>query len=154
MLFGDDKQQMSLLTREYSERPRFIEYKDNELENFELEYEALGFTVSKTILHYKKDELENKGIKDIDYILTKNSREPFACLLKSKKIINTKKGQPMAFLKVFDESNELEVTLFPETYAKYLMTLETNSVFIIKGYYQKDKQSFIAETITLLEDEQ
>ena len=154
MLFGDDKQQMSLLTREYSERPRFIEYKDNELENFELEYEALGFTVSKTILHYKKEELENKGIKDIDYILTKNSREPFACLLKSKKIINTKKGQPMAFLKVFDESNELEVTLFPETYAKYLMTLETNSVFIIKGYYQKDKQSFIAETITLLEDEQ
>ena len=60
----------------------------------------------------------------------------------------------MSFLKVFDESNELEVTLFPETYAKYLMTLETNSVFIIKGYYQKDKQSFIAETITLLEDEQ
>ena len=58
----------------------------------------------------------------------------------------------MAFLKVFDEDNELEVTLFPEVYANSLMLLESNSVLIIKGYYQKDKESFIAETISILED--
>ena len=152
MLFVGDSKQMTLIKPTEEEKPRFINVEDNSLENFELEFEALGMTISKTILSYKKDLLEEKGIKNINHILTKYSKDPFACILKSKKIINTKKGTPMAFLKVFDEDNELEVTLFPEVYANSLMLLESNSVLIIKGYYQKDKESFIAETISILED--
>lgn len=135
-------------------KPRFIQIDDNPLENFELEYEALGITVSKTILSYKKDILESKNIKTITYLKENNYPSvSFACILKDKKVIKTKKGEPMAFLKVFDEENELEVTLFPETYSKALMLLESNKVLIIKGNYQASKDSFIADSVNSLNEE-
>ncbi len=147
IIAGTNPQEI-LLTNVALPRPRYEKVEDNELENFECEYEALGITISNTILTYKKDYLNNHGIRTIDYLIEHNyPNVPFACLLKSKKIIKTKKGEPMAFLKVFDENNELEVTLFPTVYAKSLMFLETNKVLIIKGNYQKSKDSFIADEI-------
>ena len=60
----------------------------------------------------------------------------------------------MAFVKLFDESGELEVTVFPKTYEEYYKLLTKNNIVLISGRYEhkQDKESFIADSIKLLEE--
>ena len=61
----------------------------------------------------------------------------------------------MAFVKIFDEVGEMEVTVFPKLFEVAFSYLEKNKIILINGHYENDgeKESFIAEIIKLLEEE-
>ena len=60
----------------------------------------------------------------------------------------------MAFIKLFDEYGEIEITVFPKLYVNSYRDLVKNKILLIRGRYDKkdEKESFIAEAISLLEE--
>ena len=131
------------------------EEKDDPVYNLDREYEVLGVMLSDNPLTLKKDKLEAKGVINIIDAKEETNEVLVAGLIKQKKVINTKKGEQMAFIKIFDETDELEFTVFPRTFKECAALLEKNALIIAKVKKQvgQDEETFIAEEIKKLEDE-
>lgn len=54
-------------------------------------------------------------------------------LLKSKRIINTKKGDRMAFVQLEDYVSKTEIVLFPSLFKKVEQWLDAHEIFVVKG---------------------
>jgi DNA polymerase-3 subunit alpha len=54
-------------------------------------------------------------------------------IIKSKRTIITKKGDPMAFMQLEDTSSTAEIILFPKIYKKVSAWLDTYQLFVVKG---------------------
>ena len=61
----------------------------------------------------------------------------------------TKNGATMAFLNVTDTKDELDVTMFPESYHHYLADLEVNDFYLITGKVSErnDRLQLVAEQL-------
>lgn len=115
-------------------KPEFERVNDNLIENLDKEFQVLGLMVSGSPLdNYKKIIKENKGIKIEEIPDSKGTVKVFAILKNIKKIL-TKKSQNMAFINVYDETSEIELTLFPEAYLKSIPALKKNHIVVIEGY--------------------
>lgn len=53
--------------------------------------------------------------------------------------IRTKRGEPMAFLTVSDESAEVRVTVFPNQYRRAADWLKTDQVVVLRGKVERDR---------------
>lgn len=125
--------------------PIIINMEDDPLYRCEKEIETLGFMLSHTPLYFYQEKRKEENLYSIQEI-NQRPRGRFVAILKSIKTIKTKKGSPMAFLLFFDDENEKEVIVFPETYAKCYQILERNQLYVIDGYEGKD-HSFISNAI-------
>ena len=132
-------------------------FKDNDipLDNINLEYEELGIMLSDNPLKYKKDLLEMNHCVSLMDVKESKGRINIAGIISAIKIIKVKKtNSMMAFIKIFDETDEIEATIFPRTYESSFKYLEKNNIVILNGRYEKkdEKESFIAESVKLLEE--
>ena len=125
----------------------------SDLENLDKEYDALGIMLSNNPLHYKTDILNAKNVTPIVTAKEEYSAK-IAGLVRSVKTISTKKGATMAFINLVDETGDIELTLFPETYVNGLPLLEKNSLIIanIKREKRDDNYDFICNKIEPLEE--
>ena len=133
--------------------PYLIEDHDDPLENLDKEYEVLGIMLSNNPLHYKTDILRAKKVTPI--VDAKNElKAVVAGMVRSVKTIATKKGATMAFVKIMDETDEIELTLFPEAYVEGISLLEKNSLIIatIKREKRDDNYDFICNKVEPLEE--
>ena len=135
------------------EKPRLIEVPNNPLENIEKEYQALGVILSDNPLRYYKEELSSRDVISISEAKEMNNAT-IAGILKEKKVIKTKKGSSMAFIKVLDESDESEITLFSGVYEEVKNLLERNAILVIKVRIdnRQGEATFIADKIERLEE--
>ena len=143
------------LSDSFMQAPNMLEAEDNKQENIELEFDSLGILLADNPLNYKKEQLEKLGVISIcDLDIDSYAKVSIAGIIRSKKIINTKKGTQMAFVKVYDQSAELEITIFSDAYSKCATILDKNNIVIVKGGFRtnKDETSFIADEVTLLEE--
>ena len=134
--------------------PRMNKGEDDPLDNLDKEYEAIGIMLSDNPLSYKKDLLDKKGCTPILEAKEMESAT-VAGIIKSKKVINTKKGVPMAFVKIFDQTGDMEITIFPTQYSDASSLLEKNSIILVKEKKQvgKEEITYIADEINKLEEE-
>lgn len=134
--------------------PYIIEQKDDPLDNLEKEYEVLGMMLSNNPLHYKQDILKEKEVTAIIEAKLLNQAK-IAGLIRTIKKINTKKGTTMAFAKLLDETDEMEITIFPDSYSQFFELLEKNKLIIceIKREKRDDNYYYIANSIAQLEDD-
>ena len=59
----------------------------------------------------------------------------------------------MCFITVYDDSGELELTVFNDAYEKSSMALKKKeTVIVISGYFGKVKESFNVKLVEKLED--
>lgn len=127
------------------------EYENSYL--LEKEKEVFGFYLSShPTTMYKKDNpyciplniIENYFNKKIDTLV----------LVEKIKVINTKKGDKMAFLTGSDETGSCEFTLFPKTFNNY-QTLERGDIIKIRGNVEKrlNEIQIVVEKIKNLEGE-
>ena len=58
----------------------------------------------------------------------------------------------MAYVTVYDETLEMELTVFPEAYAKSVSSIKKNNIVVIEGYYRSFKDEFSVTQITSLEE--
>jgi len=72
-----------------------------------------------------------------------------AGIIEEAKPILTRKGDKMAFVKLSDFSDNIEVVIFPKVYAEFIELLQTEKCVLIKGKISKrnDEISLIAESI-------
>ena len=119
----------------------------------EKEKEVFGFYLSShPTMIYKKDNMHCISLNQIkDYF----DKEIDTLILVEKiKVINTKKGDKMAFLTGSDETLGCEFILFPKVYEKY-SNLEKGNIILVHGRVERrlDEIQIIVETIKNLEGE-
>ncbi|MCQ2088304.1 MAG: OB-fold nucleic acid binding domain-containing protein, partial [Bacilli bacterium] len=137
--------------------PSLIDQHDDPIENLNKEYSAIGIMLSDSPLAYKKDLLQTHGVTDISSVSTDvNANYKICGIIREIKTHTTKKKQTMAFLKVFDESGEIEVTVFADAYQDAISCLKKNNIIVIEGSNRVRNQDndFIASKIYLLEEEE
>ena len=151
LVFSEDGQ-INLGFSEYV-KPYLIEDQDDELENINKEYDVLGIMLSNNPLRLKKDVLKEKQVIDIN-IAKERDNAKIAGLIKKVKTITTSKGTTMAYVTLYDESDEIELRVFPELYISSRSLLKKNNIIIVKMNKQKYKGDFvyIADEITALEE--
>ena len=134
--------------------PLMREEKDDPLTNLNNEYEVLGIMISDNPLTYKADVIKSLGAVKVNEAHNYSSGL-VAGIVKTKKTINTKKGTPMAFVKIFDETGEMEVIVFSKEYNDSISLFVKNKIVLIKYTKQtKDgEDSYIANEIRELEEE-
>ena len=135
-------------------KPYLIEDHDDQVENLDREYETLGIMLSNNPLHYKADILRSKNIVSITDA-KENRSAKIAGLIRNVKTISTKKGSTMAFIKLADETDEMELTVFSDLFVQAIALLEKNKLIIaeIKREVREGNVDYIASTISPLEDE-
>ena len=135
-------------------KPYLIQDHDDPIDNLDREYDVLGIMLSDNPLHYKADILRAKQIVTINEAKQANEAK-IAGLVRSVKTISTKKGSTMAFVKIADETDEIELTVFSEVYANSIELLEKNKLIIgkIKLERRGDNVDYICNQIEPLEDE-
>ena len=149
-----DDGQLSIGIEAFPE-PLINQKEDDPLDNLYKEYEAIGAMLSNNPLSYKEDLLKQKGAVPIAEALELN-QSLVAGIIRSKKMINTKKGTPMAFIKIFDNSGDMEITVFSKEYSEKSSLLEKNQIILAKvsRRYNKEEVSYIAEDIERLEEKE
>ena len=66
--------------------------------------------------------------------------------LLTEKIVSTKKGQPMEFMTLEDQTGMYDATLFPTTYRQYCHLLATNQAYVLTGLVE---EHFSTVTVTV-----
>ena len=134
--------------------PRMNKGIDDPLENLDKEYEAIGIMLSDNPLRYKRELLEKNNVSFI-IDAKEMDKATVAGIIKSKKVINTKKGTPMAFVKIFDETGDMELTIFPTQYGPAISLIEKNNIIVaqITRQISKGEESYIVDEIKRLEEE-
>ena len=128
---------------------------DGPLENLNLEYEALGVNLSDNPLKYKKDLLEMNKVVSSNKVPSTFGRINVCGIISHVKTIKVKKNNTqMAFVKIFDEEGEIEITVFAKVYEKTYTLLTKNNIILVSGRFdhQREDNSFVADEIRLLEE--
>ena len=133
--------------------PRMNKAEDNPIENLDKEFDVLGTMISSSPLSYYKEKLDQKNVSPISYALEANE-STIAGIVSKKKIVSTKKGEQMAFVRVFDDSASIELTIFPKLYKEASALIEQNNLIIAKIKKQdgKEETNYLVNEISKLED--
>ncbi|MBE6153315.1 MAG: DNA polymerase III subunit alpha [Firmicutes bacterium] len=124
----------------------FKEYSDEILMN--KEYKSFGFYLSVHPLE-KYNKENNLKINNLNKYINKNIT--INLILESKKEIETKKKEKMAFYKCIDEYSTIDLTLFPKTYEEY-KDIPENTIISVSGRVdnRNDKIQIVVEKIIIL----
>ena len=121
--------------------PKYFEEEDsNIIERIEREIAVLGFPVSAfptdpyEILYKEQKANRISSIYESKFVSVLG-------LLKNIRKTRTKKGEPMAFGTIQDETGEMEFVIFSEVYPLVFSALEENQLVLIKGKTRKNLQS-------------
>ena len=66
--------------------------------------------------------------------------------LVTEKIVSTKKGEPMEFMTLEDQTGMYDATVFPTTYRHYCHLLATNQAYVVRGLVE---EHFSTVTVTV-----
>ena len=126
-----------------------IEIVEEDINKLELEKEVLGYYISEFPLENKRKELDSKGLVSIKNIRNHNNEYiTMIGLLKSNKIIKTKKGELMNIATFVDEYGSISGILFPRVYLEYSKILSVGKYYILKGKVElKESNSLIVDSI-------
>ena len=118
------------------------------------EKELLGLYVSGHPLEKHRARFEAKGmnINRMKEDARDGARAIVAGIIEDVRIIPTKKGDRMAFVKVADLYDTMEIVFFPKTYEANKETLAPDVCIVIKGKFstRNNEVSVIADAMRLL----
>ena len=148
--------QLSLLSKEEEKLlyPVISKYEEDEVIKLEKEIETLGILISGSFLDKYRNDLEKNNIKTIQELPNCYGSVNIGVIMNSIRNIQTKKNENMAILNCFDDTGDIKVVVFTDTYEKFKFKLIQGCGAIINGIYRKDDKgiSFIANSIELLKE--
>ncbi|WP_390216329.1 DNA polymerase III subunit alpha [Halobacillus campisalis] len=105
------------------------------LKQLSMEKDVLGTYLSSHPLEEHRKELNTQGYMTLSESLKKGSfpRAKTAAVVNEMKEIRTKRGDPMSFLTLSDETNEVDAVLFPEAHREAKKWLNENQLALIEG---------------------
>lgn len=134
--------------------PRYIRQEDLSLEEkLEQEYEVTGFYLSG---HPTEQYTEEKSYLGAIFLLESESNQykKYIVSVNAVKRIQTKRGEPMAFVEVADTSGEATCILFPTDYRKYGKLVKKNAVVLLEGKaeWKKGQWNILTSKISNIDD--
>ncbi|QJX63411.1 DNA polymerase III subunit alpha [Niallia circulans] len=134
LVHPEDEEQNDLFSEDdFFFKPKYVEVEPLRVEDkLALEKDALGFYLSDhpvsiykpyqaTLQTFAINEMEvGKKHKSIVYVTEIN-------------IIRTKKGEPMAFIQLSDQSGEMQGVIFPTIFKKYQSLLNSGEIVYLEG---------------------
>ena len=124
------------------------------IEKLSWEHELLGLYVTGHPLDEHRDKLKSSNIAIAS---SKKLREGMltivAGIVSEMKVVNTKRGDHMAFLKISDYNDDIEAVAFPDVFNKHKDLLETkNRCIKIKGRISErnNEKSLVIEALKFL----
>ncbi|MDQ0208105.1 DNA polymerase III subunit alpha [Alkalicoccobacillus murimartini] len=97
------------------------------------EKQALGFYLSGHPVEEYKEVLQTYDRISLEEAYSHKGKVRIACLVEDSRRITTKKGDPMAFLKIGDESSQCEATVFPKVWKESGHFLKPNHLVFLEG---------------------
>ncbi|WP_138415339.1 DNA polymerase III subunit alpha [Aquibacillus sediminis] len=143
----DQAMEQGELFKEFEDQPSFFQsdieldatYIDMEpfsqMKKLAFEKELMGVYVSShPLLQYRKDLRANGylSIAELKTFTAKNNMK-LSAVIQSIKSIRTKRGDPMAFLTLGDETEEIDAVLFPDLYRNINRWLQEEMIIVAKG---------------------
>ena len=121
--------------------PEIEEWEEKEL--LKMEKEALGFYITGHPLNHYQDLIDK--FTNADALSLKDHADAecvrIAGIVRSSKVIKTKKGDLMAFVTVEDMHGATEVVVFSSVYASASQLLTEDKPILVEGRVQKDENS-------------
>ena len=134
-------------------KPTFTKLDDDYITNLNRERDALGLMVSGSPLDLVQDTIKRLGAVSIKQVSATKGDVKIVCILKSSRQTKTKKGLAMCFATVYDDTGEMELTVFNDAFEKSSMALKKKeSVVVISGYFNHSKDQFNVKLVEKLED--
>lgn len=150
-MIGDPSGEM-IIDMSMFPRPSLAHMDDDVLVNLNREFDALGLMISGSPIEVAKKQIEDLVLTNIADISYSNGNIKIACIFRSVKAIRTKNGKPMAFATIYDDSGEMEITIFSEAYESSSDALKKNSIAIIDGYFNRTRDELVVKSISTLEE--
>ena len=147
-----DDQGLLSIDPNFLPKPTIIKTEDDLLDNLNREFNALGLMVSGSPLDAYQSMIKNLKAIKLDQISASTGDIKVVAIVKGIKKITTKKKTQMAYVTVYDDSSEMELTVFPEAYAKSVSALKKNNIVVINGYYRSFRDEFNVTLVTSLEE--
>lgn len=135
-LFGEFQEQVSLLTNNLELEGDYVEIEDfSVIKKLSDEKELLGIYISSHPVTVYRKQLQRAGYITIDAARKRGHgfKHRSACVIQSIKTIRTKRGDPMAFITISDETDEMEAVVFPELYRQVHRWWEEGMLVVAKG---------------------
>lgn len=132
-------------------KPEIVPVTENRMSDLLAEREVLGLMVSGSPLEELTKGKTYHKLSEIDTSLV--PLEVVGIVSKAKAIV-TKKGKKMAFVTIYDESSEIEFTIFGDEYSKAYPSLKEGTPILFNGKREtyQGRISYVASNIRHLED--
>ncbi|MFH1215296.1 MAG: DNA polymerase III subunit alpha [Pseudomonadota bacterium] len=123
------------------------------------EKETVGFYITGHPLDDFRKEISQVIETEIADLMQRSdgSTVRIGGLIKNRKNLKSKKGDPMSFITLEDTSSSVEVIVFPQTFAEFGHLLVDDTPLVIQGLLQKEEEEgggakILADTIDPLSD--
>lgn len=135
ILFSEFTDQPSLLKHELELKANYSIMNDfTQMEKLANEKELLGIYISSHPLSEHRDQLIVSGFKTLEQCKhTKGRQVQCAVIIQTVKKIRTKRGDPMAFITLSDETSDMEAVVFPELYRNERRWLKEEMLLFVTG---------------------
>lgn len=134
--------------------PRYDRQPDSTLEEkLEQEFEATDFYLSG---HPTEQFDQIRKQKNAVYLVeaVTNKHNTFIVSINAIKKIQTKRGEPMAFVDITDSTGEATCVLFPADYRKYAKLIKDQPIILLEGKaeWKKGRMTILTSKLTAIDD--
>ncbi|MGI8316804.1 DNA polymerase III subunit alpha [Halobacillus mangrovi] len=113
------------------------------LKRLAMEKEVLGTYLSEHPLEIHRKKLRTNGFVSVmhSYKVQHHRKLKLAAVIETIKEIRTKRGDPMAFLTISDETSEIDVVIFPELYRSVKPWLSEQMLVLLEGKVEERRNT-------------
>lgn len=138
-LFSADDQQIDIFSSlDIQFKPKYVEVEPMPMQiKLQYEKELLGVFVSKHPASTFRQWFQSHGALFLNEITMNHRYVKVGIYVLDEKKIRTKNGELMSFLKISDETMEMDAVVFPDIYKKYGVYLQKDSFALLTGTVEK-----------------
>jgi DNA polymerase-3 subunit alpha len=113
----------------------------SEAQQLAFEKEALGLYMSGHPLERFAEELKIFGARRVGDLTASEADIWVGGIVSGLRPLKTRKGDRMAVFMLDDIAGNVEVVVFPETFARHASLVETDAMLLVRGKFEKDDES-------------
>ena len=116
-----------------------VEAMDQPFENLERELDVTGMILSTSIVGQIREHKQGSPVVSIQQSKQSNQVVTTGGLVRLLRVVKTKTGQTMAFATIYDETDKLELVIFPKVYDKVIQQLQRGQLVVVSGTLDQQK---------------
>ncbi|MCR2821896.1 DNA polymerase III subunit alpha [Lederbergia panacisoli] len=115
-------------------QPKYIDVEPiGSTEKLLFEKQALGLYISDHPVTMYSERFQSEGTAPLIELKPNQRKVSAGVYITSVKTIRTKKGDLMAFIKISDQTGDMEGVVFPETYKRFSLVCKEGEIVLISG---------------------